>query len=68
MFLLTLFQSGKTIISNFLSEATASSGGDYHPTQGVRILEFESDGVIDSDTGKALKVEIELWDCAGTKR
>lgn len=60
-------QSGKTIISNFLSEATAASGGDYHPTQGVRILEFESDVVVDSD-GKSFKVEIELWDCAGSKR
>ena len=29
-------QSGKTVISNFLSDATETSGGDYHPTQGVR--------------------------------
>ena len=50
-----------------MAEATESSGKDYYPTQGVRILEFESDGV-DADTGKTFHVEIELWDCAGSKR
>ena len=29
-------QSGKSVISNFLADATEISGGDYHPTQGVR--------------------------------
>jgi len=29
-------ESGKTVISNFLSDATETSGGEYHPTQGVR--------------------------------
>lgn len=29
-------QSGKTVISNYLSDATETSGGDYSPTQGVR--------------------------------
>ena len=29
-------QSGKTVISNYLSDATETSGGDYNPTQGVR--------------------------------
>lgn len=60
-------ESGKTILSNFLSEATASSDKEYRSTQGVRILEFESDGV-HSDTGKAFRVEVELWDCSGRKR
>ena len=33
-------QSGKTVISNFLSDATETSGGDYHPTQGVRWIKM----------------------------
>eukprot|EP00731_Ephydatia_muelleri_P022761 Em0015g344a len=40
---------------------------DYHPTQGVRILEFESEGENPS-TGKAFKAEVELWDCSGDKK
>lgn len=34
-------QSGKTIIANFLADATETVGGEYRPTAGVRILEFE---------------------------
>ena len=34
-------QSGKTMIANFLSDATENVGGEYRPTAGVRILEFE---------------------------
>ena len=34
-------QSGKTMISNFVSDATESVGGEYRPTAGARILEFE---------------------------
>ena len=30
------FQSGKTFLCNFLADATEFSGGEYHPTQGVR--------------------------------
>ncbi|KAL5477325.1 hypothetical protein EMCRGX_G024114 [Ephydatia muelleri] len=58
---------GKTWIANFLAEATESTSGDYHPTQGVRILEFESEGENPS-TGKAFKAEVELWDCSGDKK
>ena len=31
-------KSGKTVISNFLADATESAGGTYHPTQGVRYV------------------------------
>lgn len=62
-----LLQSGKTRISNYLAEATESSGGEYKPTQGVRILEFESSGE-DLNTGKSFRAEVELWDCSGSAR
>lgn len=55
---------GKSYLSNYLGDATESSGGLYHPTQGVRILEFESKGV-DPDTGKPFRADVELWDCSG---
>lgn len=59
-------QSGKTIISNFLSDATETSGGEYHPTQGCRILEFEATNV--NVSGRYVNAEIELWDCSGDHR
>ncbi|KAK5889220.1 hypothetical protein CesoFtcFv8_015244 [Champsocephalus esox] len=54
-------ESGKTVLANFLSD-TADVGGEYKPTQGVRILEFESqaEGSHDND-----KCDVELWDCSG---
>ncbi|XP_070829958.1 intraflagellar transport protein 22 homolog isoform X1 [Chaetodon trifascialis] len=55
-------ESGKTILANFLSDTTENVGGEYKPTQGVRILEFETqpEGSSDSTT-----CETELWDCSG---
>ncbi|XP_014300024.1 intraflagellar transport protein 22 homolog [Microplitis demolitor] len=54
--------SGKTMIANFLADATGMAY-DYRPTQGVRILEFD---VLDVDVkNKKVKVDIELWDCSG---
>lgn len=35
-------ESGKSVIANFLSDATENSIEEYHPTHVVRILEFES--------------------------
>ncbi|XP_050410360.2 intraflagellar transport protein 22 homolog isoform X4 [Patella vulgata] len=58
-------QSGKTVLSNFLSDSTDSAGGDYQPTQGVRILEFE---VPSSDVKSRTSVEVELWDVSGDKK
>lgn len=31
-----VFQSGKTVLANFLSDTTENVGGEYRPTQGVR--------------------------------
>jgi len=57
-------QCGKTVIANALSESTEPfRGGEYRPTQGCRILEFEVPDVVIS--GKSTKAEIELWDCSG---
>ena len=57
-------QCGKTVIANALSESTEPfRGGEYRPTQGCRILEFEVPDVITA--GKSTKAEIELWDCSG---
>ncbi|XP_030016385.1 intraflagellar transport protein 22 homolog isoform X2 [Sphaeramia orbicularis] len=55
-------ESGKTVLANFLSDTTENVGGEYRPTQGARILEFESqaDGHGDNKT-----CEVELWDCSG---
>lgn len=56
-------QAGKSTIANFLSDATEGSGGDYHPTQGVRILEFE---VNNCQAGtRTVTAEVELWDVSG---
>ncbi|XP_049930709.1 intraflagellar transport protein 22 homolog [Epinephelus moara] len=55
-------ESGKTVLANFLSDTPENVGGEYRPTQGVRILEFESHP---EGTGDNLKCEVELWDCSG---
>ncbi|XP_025091464.1 intraflagellar transport protein 22 homolog [Pomacea canaliculata] len=56
---------GKTVLCNFLAEATEVSGGEYRPTQGVRILEFEAAGL--NLRGRS-SVDVELWDCSGDKK
>lgn len=53
-------KSGKTAISNILAEVADSLSQTYHPTQSVRILEFES-----KLTASKTPVSIELWDCSG---
>uniref|UniRef100_A0AAQ5ZHW1 Intraflagellar transport protein 22 homolog n=1 Tax=Amphiprion ocellaris TaxID=80972 RepID=A0AAQ5ZHW1_AMPOC len=54
-------KSGKTVLANFLSDTTENVGGEYRPTEGVRILEFES-----APEGSGDKTcEVELWDCSG---
>jgi Rab-like protein 5 len=50
-----------------MSESLGTNS-DYHPTQGVRILEFERQITADpKKTKKWVKenVEVELWDCGG---
>ncbi|RUS70315.1 hypothetical protein EGW08_021921, partial [Elysia chlorotica] len=57
-------EAGKTVLCNFLADATEFSGGEYHPTQGVRIVEFETNGPDKSRSA----VDVELWDCSGDRR
>ncbi|XP_071502007.1 intraflagellar transport protein 22 homolog [Diadema antillarum] len=59
-------ESGKSVLSNFLADATEISGGEYHPTQGVRILEFESGAL--NVGNRSLSAEVELWDCSGDQK
>ncbi|KAL5016702.1 hypothetical protein ScPMuIL_006291 [Solemya velum] len=59
-------ESGKTALSNFLAEATDTSEGQYHPTQGVRILEFE--GTSMNTNSRHSEIEVELWDCSGDRK
>ncbi|XP_038059241.1 intraflagellar transport protein 22 homolog [Patiria miniata] len=59
-------ESGKSVISNFLADATETSGGEYHPTQGVRILEFESGS--NQMGARSSTAEVELWDCSGDQK
>ena len=46
-----------------MSDATENSSGEYRPTQGVRILEFELQNL--NVSNRNLKAEVELWDCSG---
>ncbi|XP_068197136.1 intraflagellar transport protein 22 homolog [Antennarius striatus] len=55
-------ESGKTILANFLSDITENVGGEYRPTQGVRIVEFESQL---EGSGDNRACDVELWDCSG---
>lgn len=59
-------ESGKSVLANFLSNTVETIEGDYTPTHGVRILEFESHnpGSGDRDGG----CEVELWDCGGDSK
>ncbi|GAA6103318.1 intraflagellar transport protein 22 homolog [Tachysurus ichikawai] len=56
-------ECGKTVLANFLSDTVETIVTDYSPTQGVRILEFESQNL--GSLTKDRACEVELWDCAG---
>ncbi|CAH8520370.1 unnamed protein product [Schistosoma mattheei] len=58
-------ECGKSYICNYLSETVDQVTGGYHPTSGVRILEYEQKVKI---KGKTSKVEVELWDASGDKK
>lgn len=61
------FQSGKTIIANFLSELiNIDESTSPRPTQGLRIVEFELTDI--NVNGKNCNIDIELWDCSGDHR
>lgn len=57
-------QVGKTVLANFLSDATENIGSEYRPTKGVRVVEFESNNL--AIKGRRVHAEVELWDCGGT--
>lgn len=52
-------------MSNFLSGSTEAYSGDYYPTKGVRILEFEYNN--EPVNGQPVRVDVELWDCGGSQ-
>uniref|UniRef100_A0A915M070 Rab-like protein 5 n=1 Tax=Meloidogyne javanica TaxID=6303 RepID=A0A915M070_MELJA len=55
-------KSGKTSISNYLADSQDAVSKDYRPTQGVRIVEFESNQLeLDGE-------RVELWDCSGDRK
>lgn len=60
-------ESGKTTIANFLSNSSVTIGGIYRPTKGVRILEFEVDGV-SLGGNQSASIDVVLWDCSGAHR
>lgn len=57
-------QSGKSTITNLLSERTEGPS-NYRPTVGVRILEFEKQAPRNPKRPGLDKVMIELWDVSG---
>jgi len=69
-------KSGKTAISNTLMQhytnderASERFRGEYRPTSGVRILEFEcGDEGGPGGWDKGEKTNVELWDCSGDTR
>ncbi|CEF71160.1 Intraflagellar transport protein 22 homolog [Strongyloides ratti] len=56
-------KSGKSTISNYLAESIELRSLEYHPTQGTRIVEFESSNLKLND--QLIEAEVELWDCSG---
>ncbi|KAK6747666.1 hypothetical protein RB195_000704 [Necator americanus] len=60
-------KAGKTAISNYLGEQVdLESLGEYRPTKGVRIVEFESHEL--EINQQRVEVDVELWDCSGDLR
>ena len=51
-------RAGKTVVSNFLADATENTGGEYRPTAGCRILEFESQSL--NVNSKVAKADVEV--------
>eukprot|EP01137_Pigoraptor_chileana_P026865 Opistho-2@8760 len=57
-------QAGKTVTSNFIADLNDAFVGDYKPTQGVRILEFDKE-LPSSGRQRTLTAQVELWDVSG---
>ena len=62
------FQCGKTTLANFLGEAGEVGSGDYRPTKGCRIVEFEVPNVEIGGGSALATAEVELWDISGDRR
>ncbi|CAL8088743.1 unnamed protein product [Calicophoron daubneyi] len=58
-------ECGKSYLSNFLSEAVEQVTGEYRPTCGVRIIEYEMNLPVKN---KIFKVDVEIWDVSGNKK
>ncbi|KAH8875876.1 Intraflagellar transport protein 22 [Schistosoma japonicum] len=58
-------ECGKSYICNFLSESIDQVTDGYHPTTGVRILEYEQKIKV---KGKTSKIDVELWDTSGDNK
>ncbi|KAI8901128.1 hypothetical protein BC833DRAFT_614196 [Globomyces pollinis-pini] len=69
VFVVGPIKSGKTMIANHLADLTESlETNEYHPTQGVRVLEFDRKIVGDAKKNqkwREVTIEVELWDCSG---
>jgi Rab-like protein 5 len=55
-------QSGKSAISDFISERNTTVSSNYRPTAGVRIIEFERDAPHNPKKPATTKTIVELWD------
>jgi len=57
--------SGKSSIANFIAEMPDVLKPNYHPTVGVRIVEFEKEAPRNPKRPGQEKVLVELWDVSG---
>ena len=59
---LRILKSGKTSISNYLADSQDAVSKDYRPTQGVRIVEFESNQLeLDGERVNAEVIKIKIY-------
>lgn len=62
---------GKTTVANYVS-GFSTTLGEYHPTIGIRCLEFDRDRLTVTDpkkrTSVTVKCAVELWDVSGDTR
>eukprot|EP00741_Cyanophora_paradoxa_P015538 tig00020902_g14999.t1 len=59
---------GKSTLANFLADYMEKPSGDYRPTKGCRIHEFERDIPSQARRGPStVRVAVELWDVSGDR-
>eukprot|EP01064_Diplonema_japonicum_P013765 TRINITY_DN21315_c0_g1_i1.p1 TRINITY_DN21315_c0_g1~~TRINITY_DN21315_c0_g1_i1.p1 ORF type:complete len:212 (+),score=24.13 TRINITY_DN21315_c0_g1_i1:54-689(+) len=59
-------KSGKTCLADYLSNFKDTPSSVYRETVGVRILDFEPEGL--NLPGRSVKIVVELWDVSGNHR